>query len=87
MADAPGQPPVVAESLQIHTPPDPRAGALALAQEHGEELRQRRQNQPPPAPAHSSQHAAPLSRDPVGGARGRARQVQRDIMNEGNNPP
>ena len=34
MADAPGQPPVVAESLQTHTPPDPHAGALALAQEH-----------------------------------------------------
>ena len=42
MADAPGQPPVVAKSLQTHTPPDPRAGSLALAQEHAEELRQRR---------------------------------------------
>ena len=31
MADAPGQPPVVAESAQTHTPPDPRAGALAFA--------------------------------------------------------
>ena len=31
MADAPRQPPVVAESLQTHTPPDPRAGAPALA--------------------------------------------------------
>ena len=44
MVDAPGQPPVVVESLQTHTPPDSRAGALALAQEHAEELRQRRQN-------------------------------------------
>ena len=42
MADAPGQPPVVAESLQTHTPPDPRAGALALTQEHSKELRQQR---------------------------------------------
>ena len=25
MADAPGQPPVVTESLHTHTPPDPRA--------------------------------------------------------------
>ena len=25
MADTPGQPPMVAESLQTHTPPDPRA--------------------------------------------------------------
>ena len=44
MADALGQPPVVAESLQTHTPSNPRVGALALAQEHAEELRQRRQN-------------------------------------------
>jgi hypothetical protein len=44
MADALRQPPVVAESLQTHTPPDPRAGTLALAQKHGEELRQWRQN-------------------------------------------
>ena len=41
MADTLGQPPVVAESLQIHTPPDPHAGALAWAQGHAEELRQR----------------------------------------------
>ena len=41
MADAPGQPPLVVESLQTHTPPDPHADALACAQEHGEELRQR----------------------------------------------
>ena len=53
MADAPGQPPVVAESLQTHTPLDPRAEALTCAQEHGEELRQRRQNQPSPAPTYS----------------------------------
>ena len=39
MVDAPGQPSVVAESLQTHTPPDPRAKALARALEHGEELR------------------------------------------------
>ena len=31
MADAPGQPSVVAESLQTHTPLDPRAEALARA--------------------------------------------------------
>ena len=48
MADALGQPLVVAEFLQTHTPPDPRAGALVLAQEHAEELRQLRYNQPPP---------------------------------------
>ena len=53
MANALGQPPVVAESLQTHTPLDPRARALTLAQEHAEELRQWRQNQLPPVPARS----------------------------------
>ena len=38
MADALGQPTMVAESLQTHTPLDPRVEALARAQEHGEEL-------------------------------------------------
>ena len=38
MADALGQPPVVVESLQTHTPLDPHANALACAQEHSEEL-------------------------------------------------
>ena len=38
MADGPGQPPVVAESAQTHTPSDPRAEALASAQAHVEEL-------------------------------------------------
>ena len=42
MADTLGQPPVIAESAQTHTPPDPHAGALAWAQGHAEELRQRR---------------------------------------------
>ena len=38
MADALGQPPVVTESLQTHTPLDPRPEALACVQERGEEL-------------------------------------------------
>ena len=42
MADALGQPPVVAESLQTHTPLNPCVEALACAQAHGEELQQRR---------------------------------------------
>ena len=42
MVDAPGQPLVVEESLQTHTPLYLRAGALTLAQEHAEELRQQR---------------------------------------------
>ena len=38
MADALGQPPVVVESTQTHTPLDPRAEALTSAQAHAEEL-------------------------------------------------
>ena len=38
MADALGQLPMVAESVQTHTPLDPHAGALMLAQGHAEEL-------------------------------------------------
>ena len=87
MADAPGQPPVVVESTQTHTPLDPRVGALASTQAHAEELRQWRQNQSPPAPARSVRHVAPHAHGPAGGAQGRARQVQRDILNEGNDVP
>ena len=68
MADTLGQPPVVVESLQTHTPLDPRAKALAHAQEHGEELRQRRQSQPPPTLACSTQHAVPRARKPASDA-------------------
>ena len=84
MADAPRQPLVVAESVRTHTPLDPRVGALASAQAHAEELRQRRQNQPPSAPAPSVQHVAPHAPGLVGGAWGHARQVQHDIVSEGN---
>ena len=87
MADALGQSPVIAESLQTHTPLDPRAEALAHAQEHGEELRQRRQSQLPPMLARSAQYATPCARNPASGARGRSRQVQRNIMDGGNDPP
>ena len=73
MANALGQVPVVAESLQTHTHLDPRADALACAQAHGEELRQRRQNQLPPAPARSAHHDAPRACNPVSGTRGHAR--------------
>ena len=84
MADAPGQSLVVAESIQTHTPPDPCVGALMFRQGHAEELLQRRHNQPP---ARSLQHVVPHAHGPAGGTRGRARQVQHDIMNEGNNLP
>ena len=38
MADALGQPLMVAESLQTHTPLDPRVGTLMLTREQGKEL-------------------------------------------------
>ena len=38
MVDALEQPSVVAESLQTHTPLDPRAETPELTREHGEEL-------------------------------------------------
>ncbi|XP_066394046.1 uncharacterized protein [Miscanthus floridulus] len=87
MADAPRQPSVVVESMQTHTPPDPRAGALASAQAYAEELRQRRQNQPPSTSAPSVQHVAPHAPGRAGSAWGRARQVQHDIVSEGNDVP
>ena len=58
--------------VSTHTPLDPRAGALALAQEHGEELRQRWQNQLPPASARLAQHVASRARNLASGARGHA---------------
>ena len=73
MADALGQLLVVAESLQTHTPSDPHMEALACAWEHGEELRQRWQNQPAPASVRSAQHVEPHARNPVSGAQGRTR--------------
>ena len=87
MADAPGQPSVVAESSRTHTPPDPRAGTLALTREHGEELRQQRLNQPPTVPARSMHHTAPHAHRPASGARGHARRVQRNTMDRVNDPP
>ena len=62
-------------------------GALTSAQAHTEELRQQRQNQSSPAPTCSVKHIAPHAHGLVGGAWGHARQVQHDIMNEGNDLP
>ena len=87
MEDALGQLLVVVESLQTHTPSDPCAKALACAQEHGKELRQRRQSQLPPTLARLAQHAAPCARNSISGARGHARQVQRNILDGGNDLP
>ena len=73
MADASGQPLVIAESAQTHTPLDPCVGALMFAQWHAKELRQRRQSQPPHALASSVQHVAPHAHNPAGSAQGHAR--------------
>ena len=78
---------MVAESLQTHTSMDPLAKALARVQEHGKELRQRRQSQPPPALARSAQHAAPCACNPTSNAQGHTRQVQRNILDGGNDLP
>ena len=80
MVDAPGQPPVVTESLQTHTPLDPHAETPALSREHGEELRQQWLHQPPTVPARSAHHTAPCAHKPASGAQGRARRVQRNTM-------
>ena len=40
MADAPGQPPGVTESLQTHAPLDPHAETPELTHEHRQELQQ-----------------------------------------------
>ena len=87
MVDVLGQPPMVVESMQIHTPPDPHAKALAHAQEPDEELLQRQQSQTPPALERSAQHAAPRACNPASGARGHARQVQHNILDRGNDRP
>ena len=44
MVDAPGQPPVVTESLQTHTPLDPGVETPELTREHDKELQQQRLN-------------------------------------------
>jgi hypothetical protein len=49
MADVQGPQAVPMEIGDMHTPPDLRTQALANAQTHGEDLRQQRQHQLPPA--------------------------------------
>ena len=78
---------MVAESLQTHTPPDRRAGALALAQEHGEELLQQWQNQRLPMLARLVHHAVPRAHNLMSDARGHARQVQRNTPIRRTDPP
>ena len=50
-------------------------------------MRQRWQSQLPPALGRLAQQVAPHACNPASGARGRARQVQRNILDGGNDPP
>ena len=87
MVDALGQPPLVTESLQTHTPSDPRAETPALTREHGEELQQQWLNQPPTTPVRSAPHTTLCAHKLVSDARGRACWVQCNTMDRGNDPP
>jgi hypothetical protein len=86
MEDVQGQLPVPVETMDAHTPPDPRVQALANAQAHGEDLRQRRQHQPLPALVLLQCHSEPNTCNATGGARARARQVQQAIVVDANGP-
>ena len=87
MVDALGQPPLVTESLQTHTPPDPHAETPLLTREHGEELQQQRLNQPPTTLARSTPHTMLHAHKPASDAQGCAYRVQCNTMNRGNDPP
>ena len=83
MADALGHPPAEAESSQSHTSLDFHAETPKLAREHGKALRQQWLHQPPTAPARSAHHIVPRAHNPTSDAH----QVQRNIMDGGNDPP
>ena len=87
MADALEQPPGVMESSQAHAPPGPRVETPELTREHGEDLRRQWPHQPPTAPSCSARYTTPRARGPTNGARGRARQVQRNTLVTGTDPP
>jgi hypothetical protein len=75
MADVQGRQPFPVETEDTHTPLDPHAKAQANAQAQGEDLRQRRQHQPPPASVHPRHNSQPNARTVVGSARACSRQV------------
>jgi hypothetical protein len=70
MADMQGRQPAPVETEDTHTLPDLCAQALANAQAHGEDLRQRRQHQPPPASVHLQRNSEPNACNMVGGGGG-----------------
>jgi hypothetical protein len=74
------------ETEDMHTPLDLRTQALANAQAQGEDLRQRRQHQPPPALAHPRRNSEPNARNVADATRLRAHQVQQAIIPDANGP-
>jgi len=87
MTDALEQPPGATESSWSHAPPGPHTETSELTCEHEEELRRQWPHQPPTAPARSARYTAPRARGPANDARGRARQVQRNALDRGTDPP
>ena len=69
------------------TPPDSRAETPKLTWEHGKALRQQWLHQPPTTPARSAHHTTPRAHKLASGARGHTRQVQRNTMDRGTDPP
>ena len=86
MADAPEQPLGVTESSRTHAPLGPHGETPELTHEHGEDLQRQWPHQPPTAPARSAHHTVPRAHRPVNGARGHARQVQRNTPIRGTDP-
>jgi hypothetical protein len=74
------------ETEDTRTPPDPRAQALPNPRAHNEDLRQRREHQPPLASMHPGRNSEPNARNVVGGARARALQVQQAVVVDANGP-
>lgn len=88
MADVPEPIPEVAKSAKTHTPLDHSMEAWAWAQAHGNALRQCPSDaQPPLPPARPAHHFVPHTHNTGSGAEDRARQVQRNIMAGGDDPP
>jgi hypothetical protein len=87
MADVQGRQLVPVETEDTHTPPDPRAQALANAQAHGEDLHHRLPYQPPPASLQPRCNSELNARNIVGDTWARARQVQQAIIADANAPP
>jgi hypothetical protein len=72
IVDVQGQPMVPADTEDTHTPPDPRAQALANTQMHGEDLRQQRHHLPPLTSVHPQRNSELNAHNAASGVRARA---------------